>query len=82
MKKIICLEWSNMPYKHDIVFFTNKFRTLDPHPPTVYGKVLNKYVFFGCLPLVSITDGRKSLGFNDFQKNHRALPGMPECSYR
>ena len=29
MKKIICLEWSNMPYKHDIVLFTKKFRTLD-----------------------------------------------------
>ena len=31
-EQIICLEWSNMPYKHDIVFFTKKFRTLDPHP--------------------------------------------------
>ena len=24
-----------MPYNHDIVLFTKKFRTLDPHPPTV-----------------------------------------------
>ena len=33
-EKIVCLEWSNLPYKHDI-FVTKKFRTLDPLPPTV-----------------------------------------------
>ena len=33
--KIICLEWSNMPDKHWIVFALNKLRTLDPHSPTV-----------------------------------------------
>ena len=33
-EKIRCLEWSNMPYKHDIVFFIKKFTTFDPHPST------------------------------------------------
>ena len=34
-QKIICLEWSNMPFKHDIVLSLTKFKTLDPHPPIV-----------------------------------------------
>ena len=50
-EQIICLEWSNMPYKHDIVLFTKKFRTLDPHPPTVLEIFLQKKVFFGCFPI-------------------------------
>ena len=43
-----------MLYKQDIVCFTKKFRTLDPHPPTVKEKVLNKTVFFilGAFPNV------------------------------
>ena len=48
-QKIICLEWSNMPYKHDIVLSLKQFRTLDPHPLTVQDKVL-KNRFFGHLP--------------------------------
>ena len=35
MNKIICLEWSNMSFKHDIVLSLKQFRTLDPHPSTV-----------------------------------------------
>ena len=30
-----------MPHKHWICIFTATFRALDPHPPTVYGKVLS-----------------------------------------
>ena len=35
-----------MPYKYDIVFCTKKFRTVDPHPPTVQDKVLKKHFFY------------------------------------
>ena len=38
MKKIICLEWSNMPYKHDIILDQDSFRESPPTcarlPPT------------------------------------------------
>ena len=30
---IICIEWSNVSYKHDI--FIKKLRTLESHPATV-----------------------------------------------
>ena len=38
IKNIMCLEGSNMPYKHWICIVTKKFRTFEPHPPTMSRK--------------------------------------------
>ena len=45
-EKIICLEWSNMPYKHDIVFSLKSLGLLTPSPPPTHSLGIVPNFFF------------------------------------